>query len=672
MLFLVLILLENTLLTSSFSILRGHRPSVQRGIAIEDIVFQWETGPLYMTDIQVDQSNVESAPNEVIQQMNVSSFQLLAENALNCLYKSDLKRLSGHDGASAGWTSWVEESSAFELEQVLNKVVLNTFTDTSSTSKRDRLLKYMKWLKSTPKPAMIELTPQFRDCADKVLLDSDLVHIKINDRDELLQRMGCRLILLPSGKEMDYPLVTPPGGMAYGKIIYGGAKRFRYLRSARKNVPVRITGEATSIKVSDADNPRSWTQFGGPERNYRAIDMGPACILEVIILTKDLKLPLLSEDEENMQMTLSNFKFDPHEMFQFWNDTANGYAIEEKQKLSNTSDHDSSRYPSSFDSIASSSVQGLDQQIETIVRRVLDGRVISVENEAEDKQRVLSDEAKTLEALGLTPVKGLLLYGPPGCGKTLLAREISKYLKANSPKILSAPELLDRWVGGSEKLIRNLFYEAEEELKACGGDATKSSLHVIVIDEIDAVFRKRSSASDSGEVTRASAVNQILAKLDGINSLGNVLVIGMTNKRELLDDALLRPGRLEVQIEIPKPNREGRRHIMQLHFNALRLQGRLSDPLMEAIDGKQKKDAQIMNTRGWFRKSIEDGYAGNIRTHDLSAEKYTGGFSGADIAGLVRCAGSIALERSRKDGGGVENLVVTLEDVVSALSEIKK
>ena len=127
--------------------------------------------------------------------------------------------------------------------------------------------------------------------------------------------------------------------------------------------------------------------------------------------------------------------------------------------------------------------------------------------------------------------------------KTALAREISQALFARKPKIVAAPELLDRWVGGSEKLVRSLFTDAEQELNACGGDATKSSLHVIVIDEIDAVFRKRSASEDSASTTRASAVNQILAKLDGVKTLSNVLLIGMTNRRDLLDEALLRPGR---------------------------------------------------------------------------------------------------------------------------------
>ena len=246
-------------------------------------------------------------------------------------------------------------------------------------------------------------------------------------------------------------------------------------------------------------------------------------------------------------------------------------------------------------------------------------------------------------------------------------------------------------------MVRQLFADAEAELAACNGDATKSALHVVVIDEIDAVFRKRSSAEDSGEATRSSVVNQILSKLDGVSAINNVLLIGMTNRRELLDEALLRPGRLEVQVEIPLPNKEGRREILQIHFDALRKRGRLSIPLCCAIDGvpvtaRDEREDRVSLTNGDTSRATTTDVpplSGRKRraimrvinqimpftvigVYDLANDAITFGFSGADIAGLVRCAGSLALSRSRKDGNGVRGLLITLEDVKQSLLEVKQ
>lgn len=191
----------------------------------------------------------------------------------------------------------------------------------------------------------------------------------------------------------------------------------------------------------------------------------------------------------------------------------------------------------------------------------------------------------------------------------------------------------------------------------------------MVIDEIDAVFRKRSSAEDSGEATRSSVVNQILAKLDGVNSIPNLLLVGMTNRRELLDEALLRPGRLEVQIEIPLPNKAGRREILGIHFGALRERGRLSGPLCEALNGDgPSKEAGKPGKRKRFR----DSFLSRALRTSFDLAEVTKGFSGADIAGLVRCAGSLALSRCRQDGSGIQALLITLDDVKQALVEVKK
>ena len=163
-----------------------------------------------------------------------------------------------------------------------------------------------------------------------------------------------------------------------------------------------------------------------------------------------------------------------------------------------------------------------------------------------------------------------------------------------------------------------------------------SALHVVVIDEIDAVFRKRIETEDSGSITRNSVVNQLLAKLDGVNALPNVLMIGMTNRRELLDEALLRPGRLEVQVHVPLPDDCGRRGILQIHFAGLRRKSRLSVPLCRAIDGVDNHNSQDMKSlskRQRIKTLVGNALLRERGAVDLASDEYTGGFSGADIAG---------------------------------------
>jgi vesicle-fusing ATPase len=142
---------------------------------------------------------------------------------------------------------------------------------------------------------------------------------------------------------------------------------------------------------------------------------------------------------------------------------------------------------------------------------------------------------------------------------------------------------------------------------------------------------------------------------------------------------LLRPGRLEVQIEVPLPDRKGRREILKIHFGALRANGRLSQPLCRAIDGPGA-DEDVYERRSaagrlasWVSRRFSSLLGRTKRIRDLAADRWTGGFSGADIEGLVRNAGSIALARSRCQGdSGVANLLITLEDTVDALQEIKR
>lgn len=428
------------------------------------------------------------------------------------------------------------------------------------------------------------------------------------------ERCVCRVIVLPSGMPLTSPLYEPTGTVVLVKLLSGKLQK----------QPLSFT---------------THTMPGGTDRMYQAMDTGPAVLLEVLLLPAEShQVPWIGEN-----LFVHSVDWPAAERLQLQQQ----YTKEEEFSQQVDSSH--TNKASTLHTEFQSSLGGLQPQIDTIVRRVLDGRVLLRSNSTTN-----TVEAQALACLGLVPVRGLLLYGPPGCGKTALARELARVLRARDPKIVAAPELLDRWVGGSEKQVRALFQDAEAELAACQGDASKSALHVIVMDEIDAVFRKRTSSEDSGESTRSSVVNQILSKLDGVQAIPNVLVIGMTNRKELLDEALLRPGRLEVQIEIPMPDRKGRREILAIHFAALRNNGRLCPRLCCALDGPSDERQRV--TKFW----------------DLAADRVTGGFSGADLAGLVRCAGSMALARARKDGSGVDGLFITLEDVQQALVEIRQ
>ena len=210
-------------------------------------------------------------------------------------------------------------------------------------------------------------------------------------------------------------------------------------------------------------------------------------------------------------------------------------------------------------------------------------------------------------------------------------------LNAREPKIINGPEVLNKFVGQSEENVRALFKDAEVEYKARGDD---SELHIIIFDEFDAICRQRGSRSDSTGVGD-SVVNQLLAKMDGVEQLNNVLIIGMTNRKELIDEALLRPGRFEVHIEIHLPDEPGRVQIFNIHTAKMRASKKIAD--------------------------------------DVSIEKLaarTKNFSGAEIEGVVKSAASFAMNRYVKAEGSVQvskdvsQIQVTQEDFDAALNEI--
>ena len=204
-------------------------------------------------------------------------------------------------------------------------------------------------------------------------------------------------------------------------------------------------------------------------------------------------------------------------------------------------------------------IGGLDAQFAEIFRRAFNSRRYP---------------ASVLEKYGVKHCKGMLLYGPPGTGKTLIARQIAKALNCSEPQVVDGPQIFDKYVGGSEKKIRELFEPAEKDQKENGDE---SELHIVIFDEIDAICRQRGSVGSSGTGVHESVVNQLLSKIDGVDSLNNVLVIGMTNRLEMIDEAMLRPGRLEVHLEIGLPDEAGRLQILQIHTKQMAKHGLLAD-----------------------------------------------------------------------------------------------
>ena len=269
-------------------------------------------------------------------------------------------------------------------------------------------------------------------------------------------------------------------------------------------------------------------------------------------------------------------------------------------------------------------IGGLDEEFSQIFRRAFTSRIIP---------------PGLAEKLGVQHVRGILLYGPPGTGKTLIARQIGKMLNAREPKVINGPEVLNKFVGQSEENIRKLFADAEKEQKEKGDE---SGLHIIIFDELDAVCKQRGSGSSGGTGVGDSVVNQLLSKLDGVEQLNNILLIGMTNRKDMIDEALLRSGRLEVHLEISLPDEAGRAQILKIHTNKMRGNGVL-DPDVDIVE----------------------------------LARLTKNFSGAEINGLIKSANSFAFSRHIKVGtmAGIDDSIVDMkvkqQDFLNALEEVK-
>ncbi len=219
------------------------------------------------------------------------------------------------------------------------------------------------------------------------------------------------------------------------------------------------------------------------------------------------------------------------------------------------------------------------------------------------------------EELGINPPHGILLYGPPGTGKTMLAKAISNEAQANFISI-KGPELLSKWVGESEKAVREIFKKGRQTAPC-----------IIFFDEVDSIVPRRGIGIGDSRVTER-IISQILTELDGIEELTDVVVIAATNRPDIIDPALFRPGRFDKIIYVPEPDQEARLEIFKVHSNNM--------PLRDDVD--------------------LDWLAG-----------VTEGYTGADIAALCNEAAMIALE----ENVGKDNKKIEMKHFDDALKLIK-
>ena len=227
---------------------------------------------------------------------------------------------------------------------------------------------------------------------------------------------------------------------------------------------------------------------------------------------------------------------------------------------------------------------------------------------------------EAFEYVDVESPKGILLHGPPGTGKTLIAKALAKMTESNFISI-KGPELLSKWVGESEKGVREIFRKARQAAPC-----------IIFLDEVDALVPRRGSGGSESHVTE-NVVSQILTEIDGLEELHNVLIIGATNRIDIVDEALLRPGRFDRIIEVPNPDNKGREQIFNIHTK--------KKPLAEDVS---------------ITKLVE----------------LTEGFSGAEIAAVANRAAIAALKRYV--GGKSENfkeIKITQQDLLDAIDKVK-
>ncbi|WP_246984489.1 proteasome-activating nucleotidase Pan2 [Halorientalis marina] len=219
--------------------------------------------------------------------------------------------------------------------------------------------------------------------------------------------------------------------------------------------------------------------------------------------------------------------------------------------------------------------------------------------------------AEQFREVGIDPPSGVLLHGPPGTGKTMLAKAVANHTDATFIK-MAGSELVRKFIGEGSRLVRDLFELASEREPA-----------IIFIDEIDAIAAKRTESKTSGDAEVQRTMMQLLSEMDGFEERGEIRIIAATNRFDMLDRAILRPGRFDRLIEVPKPNAEGRERILEIHTRDMSL-------------------------------------ADDLDLAEIAAQ--TDDFSGAELASLATEAGMFAIRDQRTD--------VTTADFENALEKV--